>query len=507
MLTIREADEQYGVTVEHAEGAVFTVKGFILTGVHMASALFFKIQEPGGKGVPGLHVRITNGGENISNPTKEDGITDMGVGGGSWYDPTDGQSGPHCAEVMEGPSDRVCGLGYWDDHQSLITVWQGENGMTEPYELVDFSELNMHTHFREAGVQVDEGTKYGVTHLIAKGGGDKPFPFRVRVLKKNGVPAPGVILKLKKHGGAGGVWPYTTDEDGYTTIFMDDDFKYAVPGKPKYCIHVGKGMGGSDVIAFGWVAGERRWFDVVLQARGEKPERPVLSNLEVSAIEFYVVIASEGADSRHYTLDGPDYHKEGEAGESALYVSDLQASTRYTLKVWGRNAAGDGPDAELEFTTLDEDERPASPENLRVAYTTRTTLSIGWDTSAGATVYRVETDGHEYSTDLASYTVAGLLPDTTYTVSVAAGNEHGWSEWSTTSGKTQPESENGCRCAAELEELEIKLDQIKGVVDIIKEGQDELAAFIQQKMTVAAEELPKVVAELERIDGECCDGE
>lgn len=383
-----------------------------------------------------------------------------------------------------------------------------ENGM--PYELVDFGPLNMHTHFREAGVQIDESAKYSVTHLIAKGGGDKPFPFEMVVRKKNGSPAPGVVLKLKKHGGAGGVWSHTTDGDGRVTIFMDDiDFKYAVPGKPKYCIHVGKGAGGSDVVTFGWVAGERRWFDVIFQARGgeptEMPGKPVLSDLNVGMTEFYVAIVSEGADSLHYTLDGPGYHKDGEAGESALYRSDLQPSTSYALKIWGRNTAGDSPDTELAFTTLDEapGEVPSPVTDLRVSYTTRITLTLQWDTSAGARVYRVETNGHEYSTSLTSYIIAGLLPDTTYTMSVAAGNEHGWSEWSTTSGKTQPEQGSGCQCGAELEDLGVQLNEIKAVVEVIKEGQDELAVFIQQKMTVAAEELPKVVAELERISGEC----
>lgn len=382
-----------------------------------------------------------------------------------------------------------------------------ENGM--PYELVDFGPLNMHTHFREAGVQVDEGTKYGVTHLIATAADkdDKPFYFEVVVRKKNGKPAPGVILKLKKHGGVGGVWPHTTDEDGCVTIFMDDDFKYAVPGKPKYCIHVGKGAGGSDVIAFGWVAGERRWFDVIFQARGDVdlPEKPLLSSLDVGATEFYVGIVSEGADSLHYTLDGPGYHKEGEAGESALYRSDLQPSTLYALKVWGRNAAGDSPDAELVFTTLDEEpgETPLPVTDLKVSYTTRITLTLQWDASIGATVYRVGTDEHEYSTDKTNYTIAGLLPDTIYMVSVAAGNKHGWSEWSTTSGKTQPDS--GCQCIAELEDLGIQLDEIKAVVDTIKENQDELARFAQEKMTVAAEELPKIIDELKSIEECVCE--
>lgn len=500
MITIKRAAQDYGITVEHAENAAFTIKYFELTAESTACILWFCILNKQNQGIPGVRLMTTNGGEILTDPSKPDGYTDVGMGGDSAYFPKEGQSGPHSAWVHGATSDIVHGLG-WDgstDHQSLITIWEGEGGVEMPYELIGFGDLNLHEHFRNAGVTIYDDQKYGVVELWARSGEDKPFPFEVTVRKKDGSPAVGKVLKLKRDGGESGAWDYETDAQGCAIIHMDDTFKYAVPGDTHYSIQVGMGDGGSDVVAFGWVAKQRRWFDVVFQARGavELPGKPQIEVVDTASTSVMLDIECEGADMISYTIDTPDYHDDGEWTDPPMMLSGLQPATTYHLKVWGSNTAGDGPDKEFDFTTLEEQgDVPPPVENLRLISKYNISLGIGWDASPSAGGYFIMGPHGELETTALEYKAGGLEPGTAYHFSVSAGNEHGWSE-PTMLIATTLISEMGCEEA--LIRIEAKLDHLAGVQ---AEGFDVLYA----KMSVAIEELTKVVAELKRIEGCVCE--
>jgi len=497
MITVDQAAQDYGITVERVPDAAFTIKHFELTGESVACVLWFCILNKQNQGIPGVRLMTTNGGEILTDPSKEDGYATVGMGADSAYFPAEGQSGPHSAWIYEATSDIVHGLG-WDgstNHQSLITIWEGEGGIEMPYELIGFGDLNLHDHFRNAGVTVYDDQKYGVVELWARSGEGKPFPFEVTVRKKDGSPAVGKVIKLKRDGGVGGAWDCVTNTQGCTIIHMDDDFKYAVPGDTHYSVQVSMGDGGSDVVAIGWVAKQRRWFDVVFQVRGavELPGKPQIEVADITSTSVVLDIECEGADTISYTIDAPDYHDDGEWTDPPVTLGGLQPATTYHLKAWGTNAAGDGPDAEIEFTTLGQSEAPGPVENLRLTSQYQTSLGIAWDASPGATIYQVMGPNGEATTTLPEYEAVGLEPGTLYHFFVSAGNEHGWSDPVPLEAETS-QSGSGCQCAAELEEIGIGLSQIEDKINVLME-----------KMGVAAEELPKVVAELKRIEESCCE--
>ena len=463
MITVEQAARDYGVTVERVKDAVFTVKEFILTPLSTACVLWFRIKESGGKGIPGVRVMVINGGETLSNPSKENGETDVGMGGGSAYFPKEGQSGPHSAWISGATSDIVHGLG-WDgstDHQSLITIWEGEGGMTEDYELIDFGELNLYDHFREAGVEVNKEVKYGVTQLIGTSGSDEPFPLEVQVKNAKGKPAIGVLIKVKRDGGEGGVWDYFTDANGYAVIYMDEGWKYPVPSMPSYCIHVGQGYGNSDIVKVGWVQNQKRWFNVVFQERGSAlPEKPILSDLLVSNDYASVKYKSENATALGYTLDGPDYHKDGEVipGEGLLTMQNLQPATAYVLKAWGINEYGDSPDEFLEFETLEEQGVPESVQNLQITDKSAHSLVLEWESDAYT--FKIESPGGVFQIQDRIFISANLLEETPYNYIVYAGNEVGWSTGVEIWGETLPETTGECLCHDDLVTIGRKLDTI-----------------------------------------------
>lgn len=376
MISIQRAEADYGVTVVPAtEEGAFRVVGFILSHEHMPAILLFKIQEPGGQGVRGLHVRVTNGGTGTTFGSNRAGYCDMAIGGGSYYDPGAGQSGPHTAEIVEGPSDRVSGLGMWDDHQSLITVWErtGGGGGDDMGDIeYDLPEgFSMHTHFRFARVEPRPGPGFHVTKLTAVGvtrkRDDKVLTVTFR--KADGSPAEGVRVRVKTHGTDDVV--HVADEDGEIFLAMGEDWWYAVPGEPaKAILPVAAGELIGDTVVVGVVQGRWDWLNIRYQWSGDEeppgpPGLPTFDNLEVGANDFSVWVQCAGAVSVGYTLDGPEYHRSGSGplGEAGIVLmSDtLNPATDYELKAWGTNEQGDGPDAFLEFTTMDEGEPPEPP--------------------------------------------------------------------------------------------------------------------------------------------------
>ncbi len=245
----------------------------------------------------------------------------------------------------------------------------GDMGDVE-YDLPD--GFDMDTHFRHARVEPRPGPGYHVTKLTAVGVERRRDDKMLTVTFKDsaGSPVVGARVKLCTYG----AWERArlTDEDGQICYDMgdgdDESWWYAVPGEPAHAIApFASGDLIGDTVVVGVVKGRWDWLNIEYQWSGDEnvlPGKPELDNLRVGATEFYVDIVSENADSRHYTLDGPDgWNRSDEAGESALYVSGLVPSTAYHLKVWGRNEAGDGPDEFLPFTTLAEDEPPPVPDD------------------------------------------------------------------------------------------------------------------------------------------------
>ena len=103
-LTINQAKARYNLDVIVDPDAEYKVVGFNVT--QGPSNIFYKILD-GLNPVQGLIVVQWNeGADSLPNsgwrqagtesfPTKENGITDVAVGGGSYYFPSQGESGPH----------------------------------------------------------------------------------------------------------------------------------------------------------------------------------------------------------------------------------------------------------------------------------------------------------------------------------------------------------------------------------------------------------------------------
>lgn len=56
-------------------------------------------------------------------PTNENGKAEFGMGPGAWYNPDAGMIGPHQVWVVREGTDCLRGLGWFDDHIHLDSVW------------------------------------------------------------------------------------------------------------------------------------------------------------------------------------------------------------------------------------------------------------------------------------------------------------------------------------------------------------------------------------------------
>ncbi|MBC7887489.1 MAG: fibronectin type III domain-containing protein [Ferruginibacter sp.] len=122
-------------------------------------------------------------------------------------------------------------------------------------------------------------------------------------------------------------------------------------------------------------------------------------------------------------------------GTNSLNVTGLTASTQYSFYVVARDAAGNSSSASSSIsitTTATDKQAPTVPANLSANNMGQTFFTLLWNAStdnvgvAGYEVYRNGTKITASSVTTASYAVTGLIPGTTYTLTViavdAAGN-------------------------------------------------------------------------------------
>lgn len=119
----------------------------------------------------------------------------------------------------------------------------------------------------------------------------------------------------------------------------------------------------------------------------------------------------------------------------ALEVAGLAPNTAYSMRVRARDAAGkwSAQSVALVVRTLPDTTPPAAPAGLVATEVSVTGLTLGWSPAVddvGATAYEVLRNGVSVGTTTAlAKTLAGLAPDTTYTLAVRARDAAGnWSE-------------------------------------------------------------------------------
>src|SRR5215471_3886628 len=124
----------------------------------------------------------------------------------------------------------------------------------------------------------------------------------------------------------------------------------------------------------------------------------------------------------------------GSATATSFTVTGLQAGTSYTFSVLAKDAAGNAsaPSASMTAqTSTGPSTGPTTPTGLQVGIVTPTSVALSWNPStggAGAVTYEVLNGSVvAASTDATLFTVTGLTPGTSYSVTVlakdAAGNQ------------------------------------------------------------------------------------
>jgi hypothetical protein len=132
--------------------------------------------------------------------------------------------------------------------------------------------------------------------------------------------------------------------------------------------------------------------------------------------------APAGATSYQVYKDGQPYGVS--QAETSATVTGLSANTSYNFVVQASSEHGQSPNSSvLSLTTA-----PAAPTSLaKVGLSTSDSVSFSWTAPAGATSYQVYKDGQLYGSPQVGNTgtVAGLLSNTSYEVSVKAISAHG----------------------------------------------------------------------------------
>ena len=120
-------------------------------------------------------------------------------------------------------------------------------------------------------------------------------------------------------------------------------------------------------------------------------------------------------------------------GDVSTYTfTGLSAMTNYTLQVRAGNAGGTSATAQATATTSNAPPppAPAAPTGLSTSGITRSTITLSWTKSSGATFYEVRRGISGNFTrlgDVSTYTFSGLSASTNYTLQVRAGNAGGTS--------------------------------------------------------------------------------
>jgi bacillolysin len=90
---------------------------------------------------------------------------------------------------------------------------------------------------------------------------------------------------------------------------------------------------------------------------------------------------------------------------------------------------GEVEDYTVSFSTSNDDEPPSAPPNLTASNITETSVKLSWSASSDnseVVLYKVYVDGRPFgSTNTLSYTLTGLDPGTTYSMSVTAEDRAG----------------------------------------------------------------------------------
>ncbi len=121
-----------------------------------------------------------------------------------------------------------------------------------------------------------------------------------------------------------------------------------------------------------------------------------------------------------------------DVGDVASYTfTGLTADRRYAFNLRAKNANGVSSTVNATADTLDgPNKAPSDPTDLSTSNTTHSSVTLNWTKSSGATSYEigVPRDGGIHFSDVgdvASYTQAGLIPETSYLFYVRAKNSYG----------------------------------------------------------------------------------
>ncbi|WP_157950101.1 fibronectin type III domain-containing protein [Vallitalea okinawensis] len=189
-------------------------------------------------------------------------------------------------------------------------------------------------------------------------------------------------------------------------------------------------------------------------------------------------------------LFGQTSLQEWNATENQIYIkwNSIEGATGYELKMDGESTILDEnqldyTDSSLEAgTTHTYQIRPLSeyglvgkwseeyiietlpdvPKNIQ-ASSTKSTITLDWDTVNGADSYDVEVFGIPMEANTNSYTDEGLTANTQYTYRVRAKNSSGTGKWSeTVAYSTLPDSSSGIWADPQTEEILVSWESVAG---------------------------------------------
>lgn len=175
---------------------------------------------------------------------------------------------------------------------------------------------------------------------------------------------------------------------------------------------------------------------------------PVPADLDYSATDSTITLTWTGSE----VAAGYNVYRNGELVATVTdttYSEEIQPSIGYTYEVTAFNDFGETEPASVEVAPS---AAPPAPANLRVMFADFASAQIAWDTSVGATAYRVYRDGEFLAeTESRIFADSGLSKDTEYVYTVTAINVVGESSASSLTVKTSDFTLITDRTAADVE--------------------------------------------------------
>lgn len=457
--------------------------------------------------------------------------------------PEEGSQGPYCVELAHMTSDAVIGCGLIPNtNYKTAIVWMAKEGGVmpgpkpwdrkffmdgKPSTVADVMHALGNMEFHEAGRDPAHPrpnvAKITEVHVGHRPRDEDEVTIYFKVYNRADLLTTKHSVKVAVEGTAWLPEPNAGSQYPFTWRMPGDRYTAFDPHGGKYTIGFKRRLGDDQTINFDfdWATGlgicrgrPDPYINLIVwemytwaEFEGEEPPQELPGEIEIEGDpQVYsnmlaLWVSCPGADSIHGEFDAGQEHREAVAEDDGmLSVTDLTPDTEYVIKLWGRNAEGDGPDHHMSLRTAEEGEPGEVPGEVVIDViavgpsSASVSISLEEGSPPADEIQWVLSAPDQQRSWLTPATATNqhltlLVPETRYVLQVSARNEYGWGQMSsvgfTTTEEVEPADDLELVIAALVQEVGRLSQSIDGLAESHVSVADELVAISGHLETLA----------------------